>query len=214
MKRSGLFVVVICIIVSTGSAEAELIEFEFGGEVTFAEWIFVEQSWNQVQVGDMWSISYVFDSTTPDTFSIEELQEQRGTYVNAIMNYELAVGGVTVFDSSDSGVGYVNIFNGYPTGWDQYEVSIDISKGEMSAEWFMQLDDPTDSALSTDALPLCGDIELDNFAVKDFMIFDIMNGVPAIIGTVDYHNCRVVPEPATLSLLALGAFFAGRKRRV
>ena len=179
---------------------AELIEFEFGGKVTDTSWYYLP--WNQVQVGDEWSISYVFDSTTPDTFPIDELQDNVGSYVDAIKSFDLIVGCVTVSDSSASGVGNITVFNGHPTGYDQYEIFIFLRFGEASS-WFMQLDDPTDSAWSTDGLPLCGDINLDDFAVKTFRISDDVDDC-SITGAVEYHNWQIVPEPSTLILLGSG----------
>ena len=213
MKRSGLIVVVMCIAVSTGSAEAELIEFEFGGSVTYVGWndigLDVEPPWNQVQVEDVWSMSYVFESTTPDGILGDATV---GSYLYTVQSYDLSVGSATVSDSSDSVVGHIDVFNIFFAQIDFYEVSIDILNGE--AEWSLQLNDPTGSAWNTDKLPLCGDIDLDNFTNKDFRItLPITTSYNDMRGTVDYHTCRVVPEPATLSLLAIGAILAGRKRK-
>ena len=191
---------------------AELIEFEFGGEVTSLHGIY-QSPWNQVQTGNEWSISYVFESTTPDTFPIDELQERLGSYDKSIKGYELTVGSVTVSDSSDSGIGSIHIYNGYPTGYDQYEVLISLPTEMAIGPWFMQLDDYTDSAWSTDALPLCGDIDLENFKIKDFhILIDDLSG-SEIMGVVEYHQCRIVPEPATLSLLVLGSLIMRHRKR-
>ena len=160
-------------------AEAQSVEFEFGGIVTDVQ-PGLDPPWDQVDVNDQWSIVYTFDPTTPDT----DGASNHGWYA-AITSYTLNVGGNVVYDSGLAGE-LISIFSNKPVGWDQYEVWILLQNGY---QWFMQLDDDTNTAWDTDELPLCGDIELSNFSTRDFRLTDWGPLGGWIYGSVNYHRC-------------------------
>ena len=163
-------------------AEAHLVEFEFGGIVTSVDpgILGCDPPWDQVSVGDPWSIVYTFESTTPDTDGASD----HGAYA-AITCYTLNVGGNVVHDSGLAGE-HISIFSNRPVGWDQYEVRISLPSGY---QWFMQLDDDTNTAWNTDELPLCGDIVLSNFGIRNFTLSGFVGFGCEIRGSVDYHRC-------------------------
>ena len=165
-------------------AEAQSIEFEFGGTVTSIDPGIsgCDPNWGDVNVGNYWSITYTFDSTVSDTDGASD----HGWYA-AITSYTLNVGGNIVDDSGLAGE-LISIFNNKPAGWDQYEVYIALPGG--TYDWFMQLDDNTNTAWDTDELPLCGDIELSNFSLRDFTLSEVSGpGGCEIRGSVDWHTC-------------------------
>ncbi len=162
---------------------AEAQSFEFGGTVTsvYPGMYGCDPPWDNVNVNDQWFIKYTFDPTTPDTDGASD----HGWYA-AITSYTLNVGGNVVYDSGLAGE-LISIFSNRPVGWDQYEVWISLPNGY---QWFMQLDDDTGTAWDTDELPLCGDIELSNFGLRDFTLSDFGGpGDCEISGSVDYHRC-------------------------
>jgi hypothetical protein len=217
MTRSQIGIIVLSAAVAAiyiaAPAQAALIEFEFGGTVTDVMGP-VDPPWDVVQVGDPWSMTYIFDSTAPDT---APLATDYGSY-QAITWYELtfqtAGGPLSESDTVSPSSTFIHVFNNRPSGWDQYEVFIPL---QGSASWFMQLDDNTNTAWPTDALPLCGDlfenVDLVDFDRRDF----ILSSAPfeEIWGSIDYANC--IPEPASIVYLTtiglLGLFAYARRRR-
>ena len=78
----------------------------------------------------------------------------------------------------------------------------------------MQLDQlHTNTPFTSDALPLCGDIDLADFTtVKDFSIYDFFSG-GEVYGQVTYHNCQLIPEPSTFAPATLGLLGIGYRLR-
>ncbi len=192
-------------------AQAALVEFTFGGEVDFVNLgsppFGLPAPWNTVAVGDAWSTSYVFDSTTADTHAPPTL----GDYP-AISHYDLTIGSATEVQAVSAASTFIRVFDNQPAGADQYEVFIPILQG---LNWFMQLDQlNTNTPFTSDALPLCGDIRLIDFtSVKDFTLSDFITNTE-IHGSVDFHSCRVVPEPVglVLGLVSLAGLITTRNR--
>ncbi len=193
MGKSRLILLFCALIVLQGvSAEAQpccpSFEFEFGGTVTSVMDFDCVPPWDQINVGDPWSVVYTFKSCTPDSTP----QVTRGDYYGAITSYTLTIGSVIpVSDSNPSGIVGTNIavFDNLPAAWDQYEVYISLPNGY---GWFMQLDG-SNTNWNTDELPLYGDIVLPNFSIKDFSLSDMMMFDCEINGSVDWHNC--MPDP-------------------
>jgi hypothetical protein len=170
----------------------ESIEFQFGGTVTSLGFEGCDPPWDSVNVGDDWSIVYTFESCTPDT----TLSPTRADYYRTITRYALRIGSVIVSDLNPLGIvgTRIAVFDNRPPAWDQYEVDIALPGGMY--DWFMQLDGPN-TAWATDELPLCGDIVLSNFSIRDFRLSDF--GGPGfgceISGSVNWHECSDLLPP-------------------
>lgn len=173
-----------------GKAWPDPVTFTFGGVVTNIEDRFgaIEAPWDSVVVGDPWSITYTFESTTPDSDPINTW----GYYNNTISSYMINVGGVN--QTAPPTTSRIAVFNGLPVGFDQYEVNLyDATAGFNSL--FFQLDDDTDSAWATDALPLAGDIPqpiTSEFTrARDIRLEFSGSGFPGetyIEGSIDFHG--------------------------
>ncbi|MHC4312163.1 MAG: DUF7901 domain-containing protein, partial [Planctomycetota bacterium] len=191
MRKLMFFVCVFVLLTGLGAGPilaAQLVEFEFGGTVTNVQPGIspgCDPDWAGVTIGQPWSIIYVFEANTPDT---DGLPDHASYY--AITSYTLNIAGNTAEDSGLAGE-WISVFSDRPVGFDQYEVWITLQTG---FRWVMQLDDDTNAAWNTDALPLCGDIELLDFGVRNFLLYNLLDPVFGceITGTVDYHRCRDV----------------------
>ncbi len=178
----GVFAALGC----TTVLEAGEVEFTFGGVLTelgppppTEPW-----PWGDVVAGDSWSMTYVFETTTGDTYP----SPHRAFYVDAVTSATLTIDDISVDTLFAPGI--IDVFNDYPEGYDQYEVGIIFDLGPAPAlpmEWFMQLDG-TNSAWPTDALPLCDDIQLPLFTLnRDFLVG--IGGQPTIMGSIDSFVC-------------------------
>jgi|GEM_PF-2558736 len=180
--------------------------FTFSGVVTYISGN-LAHPWNQAQVGDPWKITYRFDPDAPDLFAGPEI----GSYTPLVW-YELTIGAASVAGPLTPQQSFVNVFNGQPVGVDQYEVWIDWQDQSNYYGWFMQLDDGTGTAWDKagldprDALPRCGQIDLDWFNVKDFMFFDHIGQHNWIWGSIDSFSCGKTADVfGGLHFEALGA---------
>jgi hypothetical protein len=131
----------------------------------------------------------------------------------AISSYSLSIGSGGSPPTDSGSVNplntSINVFDSEPPGFDQYEVFIPMQTGL----WFMQLDDNTDTAFSSDALPCCGEIPLPlatRFPLaRDFSLRSLMGGsFDEIRGSVDYHRSICIPEPTSLVLMCLACGIA------
>jgi hypothetical protein len=96
IKSFCLFLVAaVMVAISSARSHARLIEFAFGGVVT--DVVIPEPPndplpapWDEVQVGDGWSIMYTFESSTPRTF-VEEVGGGVWAYDGAVTTYVFTV---------------------------------------------------------------------------------------------------------------------------
>jgi hypothetical protein len=162
--------------------------------------------------------SYTFEATTPDSLA----DPQTGVYSMAAAPFGLTVTmGGHPFSAGDSLS--IVVFDGPP---DQYGVLAHGAGGDLTIELF--LEDPTGTALASDALPLTPPA-LADFAVREFHLAGLVDGNqvqidgcldslspagqgPPPLGGTSCAGARV-PAPATLLLMAVGmAGLAWRRR--
>jgi len=140
--------------------------------------------WNGVNVGDPWTLTYRFESTTPDSDPSPTL----GEYA-AIDSYSLTIGSAIdtrlILPTST----FIRVFDGEPAGLDQYMAAV-INEIELTS-WFMQLVTANESEFPTDALPLCGDIDVANFEYAHEFVLYSFGGSPEwdIRGPIQTHSC-------------------------
>lgn len=209
--RTSLTAVVCVLLIAlvSGAAFAVPVEFEFGGTIDYVYDPFdaLSAPWDVVNVGDNWSIKYTFESTTPDSHAPVTVGEYR-----AISSYELTIGAANESAAVNPLSTFIRVFDSQPVNADQYEVSIPLQNNLF---WFMQLDQlNTNTPFTSDALPLCGDIDLADFTtVKDMTIYDFGGFGSEIHGQVTYHNCSQIPEPSSIALATLGLIAIGYRVR-
>lgn len=184
-------------LLAAGTAIADEHIFTFSGTVTYVNnWggFGFDPPWDQVEAGDPWRITYRFDADALDNSPSPTF----GGY-QPIHWYELTIGDATVSGAIDPTWTSINIFSGQPAGVDQYEVWLYWQEGFKAYQWFMQLDDLDGTAWDNagldprDALPRCGQINLDWFGIKDFYFTDDFGWGNEIYGSVDSFTCDITP---------------------
>ncbi len=136
--------------------------------------------WDQVQIGDPFSVRYTYEDAIADTDPATDL----GNYP-AISSYTLTIGAATLSETVAPQNTFIRIFSNRPQGFDQYEVSIPVGG---IGNLFLQLDDDQDRSFSSDALVDCGDLTLSNFSVKDMMFSQDFPG-DEFIGDIEDISC-------------------------
>ena len=197
-------VLVAALLVTGQPASAALFTFEFSGEVVamYSDLGGPPPSpWNAVQIGDPWSLTYTFESTTPDN----NIQPEFGNYSGALLSYILAVGPASESAALDD---YISIENSHAFR-DAYDLNI-VAPSDKDLR--LLLIDNTDTSWSTDALPT--NLNLAGFNHKELLI----TGPSAtfvwwIQG--DVETFAVVPEPAAglLAMLPIAVHWRRSRRR-
>lgn len=176
------------------------------------------------QAGQSYSWTYVYDPGAQDF----DVSATRGDYRGAITTGRLAIGGY----AANTSEGTIVVNNGtFGSGVDRYSVEIDYWNGSVVGPLVngrfpyaigMELDDPTDAALTTDllavALPSVAD-----YASREFVFSFAQSIFPThaldvqrAYGTVDsITEVRDLPEPSTTLLVLAGlvAAFSGARMR-
>jgi hypothetical protein len=183
---------------AAGPASAELYEFTFGGEIDFLLGE-APEPWDQVELGDPFSVVYIFDSEAED----QEPFPYHGVY--EVIELTVEINGV----SQDAGLAVIGVrLFDPPAGWDEYRTSftdlpIDASGNISLIGW---------SVFETDELPTT--LNLDDFDVlRGFEVVG-SGGTFDFSGEVSSFSAQVVPTPGALmttALLMLG--FRRRTRR-
>ena len=172
-------------------------------------------------VGDAFTVTFTFDSLTPDS----NPDPNRGFYGNAITSLLVTVG---TYSATASGNNAISVDNdlGFGVG-DQYAIDLtDPMSGPSVNGWdvssqtaLLLLGDPTATALSSDALltdpPNLADFG--GFVALEFIDPTIPpdpDEIPplAFVGA-DLTSFSLIPEPATLLLLALCGLALSRRHR-
>ncbi|MFQ5590356.1 MAG: PEP-CTERM sorting domain-containing protein, partial [Phycisphaerae bacterium] len=190
--------------IGASSATASLITWEFSGEVTF-----LRDETNllggAVELGDPFSGSFTFESTTPDA---NPGDPRIGLYDGAIValsGYVADVPFTGVFGSTN----YIEVINPSSIGPDGYFVRLDAELLAVPLDFGFQLVDGAGTVFGDDSMAL-SPLSLEDFEYHKFAIGDGSETIPlSLSGTVD----RLVPEPGTLVLLTAGVLILGRRRR-
>ena len=182
----------------------ELAEFTFTGAVTGVSTdSTIPAPWQNVQVGDTWSITYRFIRSAPD----QDPSATIGDYP-AITSFRLQIGAAVALEPVAPPATLIrNLSN--PGAADVYRVTIPVNAGGPPPPTFlMLLEDATGTAWTTaglsprDALPLCGDIVLDRFAARFINFGAALPGANwQIRGSVTGHTCT---DCAPVPVLAPG----------
>lgn len=197
MKK--LIAIFVIILFAAGTAQGELIEFTFGGDVNGFGGT-PTSPWDEVNFGDAWSLTYTFESTTSDT----DPSPTFGNYP-AITSWSLTVGTVT---DSETAPGIADIYVSNGPEYDKYEVSL----ATAGPDYSLYLADETQTAFTSDALPLGGEIDLLDFSSWHFNVVRESPDYWHIHGSVTSHSW--IPEPSTVLLLAFGSLALLRRRKI
>lgn len=205
--------------VITGNLFAQIITINITANVTE-----ISDRYNlllgQLNVGDTISGSYTYESTTQDS---QPLNTSVGDYWHYSSPYGIYLsGGGFTFQSNPGNISFlVEIVNNHINGGDGYllgsynnqplyaGVSVD------AISW--QLNDLSEAAVSSDALPTISPLELSDWPDTWANLTISGSTIPMTGNFYDIRatvtSAEVVPEPATLLLLGLGGLFLRRSRK-
>ena len=199
---------------SVSGLDAGIVEISLTAEITYIS--DPSQFDGQLQIGDIITGSYKYESTTLDSnplLSVGDYEHYSSPY-----GISLTAGGF-VFQTDPDNVDFlVSVANDhlYSGTGDAYKLisynNLPLSNGVLIAGIDWQLDDLSGTALSSDALPTTPPV-LDDWD-GDWGII-IETGIkPGHVGIgADVISVELVPEPATLLVLGLGTLLVLRSRR-
>ncbi|MFZ0034907.1 MAG: PEP-CTERM sorting domain-containing protein [Sedimentisphaerales bacterium] len=172
----------------------------------------VEDSGNylegQINAGDIITGYYTYESTTPDSSPLDPVvghyyhySPPSGTSLT-VSNFE--------FKTDPANVDFlVGIVNNNTSGQDIYWIdsynNLDLSNGTSVDSITWQLNDPTGTVFSSDALPTTAPV-LEDWQSNHLRVHGERGGY-----FINAHVTSAIPEPATILLFSLGGLFL-RKR--
>jgi hypothetical protein len=183
------------------------VTWEFAGEVTFVS----DRSdflGGAVTVGDPFSGSFTFESTTPDRDPKDPIF---GIYLNALSSVSGEAGGVQ-FSGPLSGTGDIltvtTVINDHPTFHDTYGIRafVDLLGAPVMFEWSFRARDG--AIFSDDSLPVVPP----DLALLDTARLELFSESAPFVGTIGGDITLLVPEPGTLCLLTLAAIMIAKGR--
>jgi hypothetical protein len=195
--NSVIYLASVCALSLGPNASAELIEHTFAGEVYFTEGV-LPDLWQDVEIGDAWEFTYIFDSETPDQFPS----------VDTIGIYEVLSSELT--------------FNDQSMMLDFAEIDIDLSLGVHSIQFTDDLDFIS-GVIHLFPPPGEGDSLPATFSLDDFISTPVLelgggtqSGPFSAFGNTLTFTSQVIPAPAVFAtlLLGVGLHRARRRRRV
>jgi hypothetical protein len=162
----------------------------------------------RISPGDIITGYYTYESTTPDSSPLDPVVG-RYYHNSPPAGISLTVSGFD-FRTNPSSVAFdVRIVNDNPSGQDIYALNsfnnLPPSNGVTAEIITWQLNDPTGTVFSSDALPTTAPV-LDDWQINHLQLLSW--GTPYI---VDAHVTSAIPEPSTILLLGLGGIML-RKR--
>jgi hypothetical protein len=186
MKLGKLWIAMVIVLTLGGNLRSAPVTLQITGAVTNVP----SGLSSQFTAGQLISGSYTFETTTADNQNSPSL----GGYVGAISAFEVTVGAYSV---SSILQGDIQIENGIPDTYIATTFTQGNSvNGASPLLQAIQLNDPTGTAFSSDALPLV--VNVNQFSGRDFTL-DFTNG-DRLLGRVD---AIFVPEPATWGWIVL-----------
>jgi len=210
MKYAIIPIIIGMLALSVPPAEAALITIEITAEVDSVrdEANYLD---GQINVGDIITGTYTYDSDTTDSNPLSTLG--RYEHYAPPCGISLSVGGFD-FETDTTNVDFlVAIANNYASGGiqDGYLLisynNLPLSNGTLVDLISWQLDDPTATALSSDALPTTPPVLDDWQSIVGLRL----QGERMESYLIDAHVTSAVPEPTSVLLFALGILLL-RKR--
>lgn len=168
-------------VLAHSAANADHVTFQFGGviaSVTNDPSSPLPAPWNGLSAGQSWSMTYVFESTTPNS----SLDGNYGQYM-PLVSYSLTAGGNTENGLANTGI--IQVFGNPASGSVGYMMTGFL--GSLPGGSFgISLSDPTLTAFNSNALPLT--LHLTKLPDRNFFLFTALSDggtQSAISGTVD-----------------------------
>jgi hypothetical protein len=203
--RRILASIVLCGLLPAAGAQADVITFSFGGEITMSEVA-------GIAVGDSISGQYTFDSAATATFPLFPTVAQ---YDFALLSYAVQIGSFSVTASS----GRILVANGFSGSIDVYGVGSDAIAttpvaGLTPHSSFFELVDASQTAIVSFALPLTPP-DPSSFGVRTFSVRFVDADNVSFRATGSLAFLAAVPAPGALLLLGFGCLVmaADRSRR-
>ncbi|MBX9737436.1 MAG: hypothetical protein K2X32_10975 [Phycisphaerales bacterium] len=211
MKTIKLFVAATVACASLGissTARATLVEFTFGGVITSTTttpgptWS-PPSAFPSVQVGQAWSMRYVFESASNGTGT------QPRVFNGAIRQMQLTIGSSTLAlplpPQTTAPIGSITL--GQSLFGDQYDTAVGLTFGGTPVATGVVLIDPTGNAFSsTSALPTT--LSLDAFSNR-FFFLGPLNAQNQYRGSVTFF----IPAPGAAAAFAGAGVLAARRPR-
>jgi hypothetical protein len=171
-----------CVVVAVAVARrsgASPVEFTFGGTLLRNDCPGFD-----AKAGDSWQLTYVFDSTSPDSNPHWSVGDY---FDDPISAFRLTVGKTTVQATGIPG-GVLKVQLGETPAYD-YLATVNLASGEHDAT--LTLSHLYHPVFATDALPLCGDLHIADFPDSAFRVSKTLTDLSGCAaGTVTSHACR------------------------
>ena len=177
-------------LLAAGPANAELYKFTFGGDV---EWLQgqIPSPWNEVGIGSVFEVSYIFDSEAEDQHGSQHI----GFYY--LLSAEILIDG----EPQATSVGDILVSVDeqlYDVHFHDLPIQASASV-ELYAYW---------DTFETDELPLT--LDLDDFPSR---WFEACGYEWQIAGVIDRFSGEIVPAPAGLLVMSGGLVLCRRRNR-
>jgi hypothetical protein len=197
-RTKNLVLVVVVLALWTTSASAEIVKIGLNAEVTYVAF----SNWGdeEIYVGDIITGSFTYDTDASDSNPLSTVG--RYGYGTPPFGIYLHLDGIPFQTDPDNVAFWVRVFNDFPG-----DIFYIISERNLPASgvpinsisW--QIDDPSESVLSSTALPTTAPV-LDQWSVGPLSVTS--GPRDALILSARVTSVALVPEPATVLLLGLG----------